>query len=120
MPLDIIFISLLFMMIGMIVQYRLKSKFATYSKVPTGSGLSGKEIAEKMLRDNGIYDVTVTSVQGFLSDHYDPSKKTVNLSPEVYEGRNIAAAAVAAHECGHALQHAAAYSMLTLRSMLVP
>lgn len=120
MPLDIIFISLLFMMIGMIVQYRLKSKFATYSKVPTGSGLSGKEIAEKMLRDNGIYDVTVTSVQGFLSDHYDPSKKTVNLSPEVYEGRNIAAAAVAAHECGHALQHAAAYSMLTLRSALVP
>jgi len=104
----------------MIVQYRLKSKFAAYSKVPTGSGLSGKEIAEKMLRDNGIYDVTVTSVPGFLSDHYDPSKKTVNLSPEVYEGRNIAAAAVAAHECGHAVQHAAAYSMLSLRSALVP
>jgi len=120
MPLDIIFISVLFMLAGMIVQYRLKSKFAAYSKVPTGSGLSGKEIAEKMLRDNGIYDVTVTSVPGFLSDHYDPSKKTVNLSPEVYEGRNIAAAAVAAHECGHAVQHAAAYSMLSLRSALVP
>jgi uncharacterized protein len=120
MPLGIIFISLLFMVLGMIVQYRLKSKFSEYSKVPTSSGLSGKEIAEKMLHDNGIYDVSVTSVQGFLSDHYDPTKKTVNLSPDVYEGRNIAAAAVAAHECGHAVQHATAYSMLMLRSRLVP
>jgi len=116
----IILISLLFMALGMIVQFRLKSKFSAYSKVPTGSGLSGKETAEKMLRDNGIYDVSVISVQGFLSDHYDPAKKTVNLSPDVYEGRNIAAAAVAAHECGHAVQHATAYSMLMLRSRLVP
>lgn len=106
--------------IGMLVQSRLKSKFSEYSKVPTTSGLSGKEIAEKMLHDNGIYDVKVVSVQGFLSDHYDPSKKTVNLSPDVYEGKNIAAAAVAAHECGHAVQHATAYSMLSLRSALVP
>ena len=120
MPIGIIFISLLFMVLGMIVQYRLKSKFSTYSKISTGSGLSGKEIAEKMLHDNGIFDVTVTSVPGFLSDHYDPTKKTVNLSPDVYEGRNISAAAVAAHECGHAVQHATAYSMLTLRSALVP
>lgn len=108
------------MVIGMVVQARLKSKFSAYSKVPTGSGLSGKEIAEKMLHDNGIFDVTVTSVPGFLSDHYDPTKKTVNLSPDVYEGRNIAAAAVASHECGHAVQHATAYSMLMLRSKLVP
>jgi len=106
--------------IGMVVQSRLKSKFSEYSKVATSSGLSGKEIAEKMLHDNGIYDVTVVSVQGFLSDHYDPAKKTVNLSPDVYEGKNIAAAAVAAHECGHAVQHATAYSMLSLRSALVP
>jgi Zn-dependent membrane protease YugP len=120
MPLGIIFISLLFMVLGMIVQFRLKSKFSVYSKVPTGSGLSGKEIAEKMLHDNGIYDVSVISVPGFLSDHYDPIKKTVNLSPDVYEGRNISAAAVAAHECGHAVQHATAYSMLMMRSMLVP
>ena len=120
MPLGIIFVSLLFMVLGMIVQARLKSKFATYSKIPTGSGLSGKEIAEKMLHDNGIFDVSVISVPGFLSDHYDPTKKTVNLSPDVYEGRNVSAAAVAAHECGHAVQHATAYSMLSLRSALVP
>src|SRR5450755_3549283 len=120
MPPGIIFISLLFMVLGMIVQFRLKSKFSAYSKVPTSSGLTGKEIAEKMLHDSGIYDVSVISVQGFLSDHYDPTKKTVNLSPDVYEGRNIAAAAVAAHECGHAVQHATAYSMLMLRSRLVP
>ncbi|MEP6928061.1 MAG: zinc metallopeptidase [Ginsengibacter sp.] len=120
MPVGIIFISILFMALGMIVQFRLKSKFSAYSKMPTSSGLSGKEIAEKMLHDNGIYDVTVISVQGFLSDHYDPTKKTVNLSPGVYEGRNIAAAAVAAHECGHAVQHATAYSMLMMRSRLVP
>lgn len=116
----IIFISLVFMVIGMIVQFTLKSKFRSYSEEPVISGLSGKEVAEKMLRDNGIYDVKVISVNGFLSDHYDPSKKTVNLSPEVFAGRNIAAAAVAAHECGHAVQHATAYSMLMLRSALVP
>jgi Zn-dependent membrane protease YugP len=116
----IIFISLVFMVIGMIVQFNLKSKFKAYSEEPIISGLSGKEVAEKMLRDNGIYDVNVISVNGFLSDHYDPSKKTVNLSPEVFAGRNIASAAVAAHECGHAVQHATAYSMLMLRSALVP
>lgn len=120
MSISIIVISLLFMGLGMLVQFRLKSKFKTYSKVPTSSGYSGKEIAEKMLHDNGIYDVNVVSVPGFLSDHYDPSKKTVNLSADVYEGRNVSAAAVAAHECGHAVQHATAYSMLKLRSALVP
>jgi hypothetical protein len=120
MPISIIVISLLFMGLGMFVQSRLKSKFKAYSLVPTSSGLSGKEVAERMLHDNGIYDVSVVSVPGFLSDHYDPSKKTVNLSPDVYEGRNISAAAVAAHECGHAVQHATAYSMLSLRSALVP
>jgi Zn-dependent membrane protease YugP len=120
MPISIIFISLLFMGVGMLVQFRLKSKFTAYAKVPTSSGLSGKEVAEKMLHDNGIYDVKVVSVPGFLSDHYDPAKKTVNLSPDVYAGRNISSAAVAAHECGHAVQHATAYSMLSLRSALVP
>jgi uncharacterized protein len=120
MTFGIILVSLVFMVIGMIVQYRLKSKFAEYSKVPTSSGLSGKEIAEKMLRDNGIYDVKVISVDGFLSDHYNPMNKTVNLSPDVYAGSNVSAAAVAAHECGHAVQHATAYSMLMLRSKLVP
>jgi len=120
MPISIIFISFLFMGIGLLVQLRLKSKFAQYAKTPMRLGLSGKEVAEKMLHDNGIFDVSVVSVQGFLSDHYDPTKKTVNLSPDVYEGRSIAAAAVAAHECGHAVQHATAYSMLSLRSALVP
>ena len=108
------------MIIGMIVQFRLKSKFKEYSKIPTSNGMSGQEVAMKMLRDNGIYDVQVTSVGGTLSDHYDPTKKMVNLSADVYEGRNISAAAVAAHECGHAVQHATAYSMLMLRSRLVP
>ncbi len=120
MTLGIMAISIIFMVIGMAVQFRLKSKFKEYGEVPTSSGLSGKEVAQKMLRDNGIYDVQVVSVQGFLSDHYDPTKKTVNLSPEVYEGRNVAAAAVSAHECGHAVQHATAYSMLQLRSKMVP
>jgi Zn-dependent membrane protease YugP len=120
MTIGIMMISLVFMLLGMAVQYRLKSKFTEYAKVPTSSGLSGKEIAEKMLRDNGIYDVQVISVDGFLSDHYNPVNKTVNLSPDVYSGENISAAAVAAHECGHAVQHATAYSMLTLRSKLVP
>src|SRR6187549_4289404 len=101
MTIGIFAVSLIFMLIGMAVQYRLKSKFKEYGEVPTSSGLSGKEVAEKMLRDNGIYDVQVVSVPGFLSDHYDPSKKTVNLSPEVFDGRNISAAAVSAHECGH-------------------
>lgn len=120
MDLGMIAISVIFMLIGMAVQYRLKSKFREYGNVPNSSGLSGREVAEKMLRDSGIYDVQVVSVPGFLSDHYDPTKKTVNLSPDVYEGRNVSAAAVAAHECGHAVQHATAYSMLMLRSKLVP
>ncbi|ANH84159.1 hypothetical protein A8C56_22785 [Niabella ginsenosidivorans] len=113
-------VSILFMGISMIVSMILKGKFTRYSKVPLSSGLSGKEVAERMLRENGIYDVQVTSVPGFLSDHYDPAKKTVNLSPDVYEGSTVAAAAVAAHECGHAVQHAAQYAPLQLRSRLVP
>lgn len=120
MSFGIIAISVFFMIVGMLVEFRLKSKFAKYGKVLTSTGMSGKEIAEKMLRDNGIYDVKVISAEGFLSDHYNPLNKTVNLSADVYNGRNVAAAAVAAHECGHAVQHATAYSMLMLRSRLVP
>lgn len=117
---EIFIVSLIFLGISMLVSMVLKSKFTKYSKVPLANGLSGREIAEKMLKENGIYDVKVVSVNGFLSDHYNPANKTVNLSPEVYEGRSIAAAAVAAHECGHAVQHATAYSWLKLRSSLVP
>lgn len=120
MTFGILAVSIIFMLIGMAVQFRLKSKFAEYSKVPTGSGMSGREVAEKMLHDNGIYDVQVTSVEGTLTDHYNPMNKTVNLSRDVYDGRSVAAAAVAAHECGHAVQHATAYSMLMMRSKLVP
>jgi Zn-dependent membrane protease YugP len=120
MTIGILAVSVIFMLIGMAVQFRLKSKFSEYSKVPTGSGMSGYEIAQKMLKDNGIYDVQVTSVSGALTDHYNPVNKTVNLSQDVYEGRNVAAAAVAAHECGHAVQHATAYSMLMFRSRMVP
>lgn len=111
---------MIFVLISMAVSARLKSKFTQYSQMPLARGLSGKEIAERMLRENGIYDVQVTSVNGFLTDHYDPINKTVNLSPEVYSGTSIASAAVAAHECGHAVQHATAYSWLMLRSRLVP
>lgn len=106
--------------VGMAVSGRLKSKFKEYSEIPLDEGLSGKEVAERMLHENGIYDVTVTSAQGFLTDHYNPANKTVNLSEDVYSGRSIASAAIAAHECGHAVQHATAYSMLQLRSKLVP
>jgi Zn-dependent membrane protease YugP len=120
MSFEIIIISVIFMVLGMIVQGRLKSKFTEYADVPTSSGMNGKEIAEKMLRDNGIYDVQVTSVEGELTDHYNPLNKTVNLSTDVYNGRNVCAAAVSAHECGHAVQHATAYSMLMLRSKIVP
>jgi len=102
------------------VSSRLKSKFEYYSQVHLRNGMSGKEVAEKMLRDNGIHDVQVISVPGQLTDHYNPADKTVNLSEGVYMQRNAAAAAVAAHECGHAVQHAVGYSMLTLRSKLVP
>ena len=110
----------LFMLISMIVGRILKQKFAKYSKVPIGQNLSGREIAERMLRENGIYDVKVVSVKGKLSDHYNPLNKTVNLSPDVYNGRNVSAASVAAHECGHAIQHAREYAPLKLRSTLVP
>ena len=120
MTLGIMIVPVIFMLLGMIVQFRLKSKFSEYSKLPASKGFSGKEVAEKMLKENGIYDVQVISVDGFLSDHYNPLNKTVNLSADVFEGRNISAAAVAAHECGHAVQHATAYSMLMLRSRLVP
>jgi Zn-dependent membrane protease YugP len=102
------------------VSYRLKSKFKQYSEVALSAAMNGREIAEKMLHDNGIYDVKVISVEGFLSDHYNPLEKTVNLSPEVYNTRSVAAAAVAAHECGHAVQHARAYAWLNMRSALVP
>ncbi len=111
---------LLIMGASWLVGARLKSKFKQYSLVPTSSGLSGKEVAEKMLRDNNISGVQVISVPGQLTDHYNPMKKTVNLSPEVYHGRHVSAAAVAAHECGHAVQHAKAYMWLQMRSALVP
>lgn len=120
MTIGIIAISIFFMLIGMLVQFQLKSKFTEYSKIPTSSGLSGSEIAQKMLLDNGIYDVQVISTPGFLSDHYDPAKKTINLSEDVYYAKTVSAAAIAAHECGHAVQHVNAYSMLQLRSKLVP
>lgn len=107
-------------LISMFVQSRLRSKFEFYSKVHLRNGMSGKEVAEKMLRDNGINDVQVISVPGQLTDHYNPENKTVNLSEAVYMQRNAAAAAVAAHECGHAVQHAVGYSMLQFRSKMVP
>jgi len=105
---------------GMLVQSRLKNKFKKYSKLHLQNGLSGREIAEKMLTDHGIYDVKVISTKGQLTDHYNPQNKTVNLSESVYNERNAAAAAVAAHECGHAVQHAKSYAWLQLRSKLVP
>jgi hypothetical protein len=113
-------VSLIFIGISMLVSAIMKSRFSAYSKIPLQARLTGKEVAEKMLRENGIYDVKVVSVQGFLSDHYNPANKTINLSPEVYGNYSVAAAAVAAHETGHAIQHATAYAWLTLRSKLVP
>ena len=107
-------------LVGLLVQWKLKSVFTKYSKVLAPGGLTGAEIAQKMLNDNGIYDVQVTSIQGQLTDHYDPSKKTVNLSQDVYRSNSVAAAAVAAHECGHAVQHKEGYAPLKLRSALVP
>ncbi len=116
-----IFVIILFFMgLSLLVGWRLKAKVKEYSKIPLRSGLTGREVAEKMLRDNGIYDVQVMSVPGQLTDHYNPVNKTVNLSPEIYSGRNIAAAAIAAHEVGHAVQHATAYNWLEFRSKLVP
>lgn len=106
--------------VGLIVQARLKAVFNKYSHVRFQSGLTGREVAEKMLRDNGIYDVQVTSVAGRLTDHYNPKTKTVNLSEGVYNSNSVSAAAVAAHECGHAVQHATSYAPLELRSSLVP
>ena len=107
-------------LVGMFVTSRLKSKFEQYGQVSLRNGMSGKEIAESMLRHYGIYDVKVQLAEGFLTDHYNPADKTVNLSETVYNGRSISAAAVASHECGHAVQHAEAYSMLKLRSAIVP
>ena len=107
-------------LISSLVSSKLKSKFAYYSKVHLRNGMTGAQIAEKMLADNGIRDVKVISVKGQLTDHYNPVDKTVNLSEVVYSHANAAAAAVAAHECGHAVQHATAYSYLTMRSKLVP
>ncbi len=117
---SIMIVSLLFLGLSMLVSGLLKSKFKAYSKATLSAGLTGAEVAANMLRDNMIHDVKITSVKGFMSDHYNPVNKTINLSPEVYSGTSIAAAAVAAHECGHAVQHATAYRWLTLRSKLVP
>lgn len=113
-------IAIIFGVIGMLISWRLKSKFKTYSETALQSNLSGVEIAERMLADHGITDVRVISVEGQLTDHYNPADKTVNLSHDVYYGRNAAAAAVASHECGHAVQHAKAYSFLQFRSAMVP
>ncbi len=117
---EIFIVSLVFLGISFLVSAILKQKFTQYTKIGLANGLSGREIAEKMLRENGIYDVKVVSVEGFLSDHYNPVNKTVNLSPEVYNGTSVSAAAVAAHECGHAVQHATQYGPLVFRSKMVP
>ena len=116
----IIVIAIFFMIVSLAVSARLKSKFRKYSKIGLRSGLSGGEVAELMLRDHGIHNVRVTSVQGSLTDHYNPSNRTVNLSEEVYFGRSAAAAAVSSQECGHAVQHATGYGALEFRSALVP
>lgn len=109
-----------FMILSWVVSAVLSSKFKKYSKIPLDNGMSGREVAERMLRDNGIYDVRIQSVPGQLTDHYNPVDKTINLSPEVYNGRSVSSAAVAAHETGHAVQHATAYAWLGFRSKLVP
>jgi uncharacterized protein len=109
-----------FMLLSWVVGSTLKSKFRKFSRIPVNYGMTGRQVAEKMLNDSGVYDVTIVSVKGELTDHYNPANKTVNLSPDVYHGNSVAAAAVAAHECGHAVQHAHAYSFLQMRSKLVP
>ena len=114
------FLIIVIGLVGLLVQWRLKSVFAKYSKVMSPGGLTGAQIAQKMLNDNGIYDVSVTCVKGQLTDHYNPSKKTVNRSEDVYRMNSVSAAAVAAHECGHAVQHKVGYAPLRLRSALVP
>ena len=113
-------LMIVLLLVGFFVQWRLKSKFAEYSQIALGSGLSGAEVAQKMLAENGVTDVRVLSVEGQLTDHYNPQDKTVNLSPDVYGGRSVMAAAVAAHECGHAVQHKVAYGPLQFRSAIVP
>lgn len=113
-------LMIVFAIIGFAVSSRLKTVFAKYEQVPLASGMTGAQVAQKMLTDNNIYDVAIESVPGKLTDHYNPSNKTVNLSPEVYNGRNVSAAAVAAHEVGHAVQHAVEYPWLQMRSSLVP
>jgi Zn-dependent membrane protease YugP len=118
--LGVYFIGIVFFIISIAVSSKLKSKFKQYAQIPLSNGLTGEQIANKMLKDHGIYDVKVVSVEGQLTDHYNPLTKTVNLSLDVFEGRNAASAAVAAHECGHAVQHADAYVWLHLRSQLVP
>lgn len=114
------FLIIIIGIIGFIVQAKLQSVFKKYSKVRFAGGLTGREVAEKMLHDNGIFDVKVTSTPGQLTDHYNPANKTVNLSESVYNSNSVSAAAVAAHECGHAVQHAVAYAPLKMRSTLVP
>ncbi len=116
----LIVIFIVFGILSFAVNARLKSKFKKYSQIRLRSNMSGKEVAERMLMDNGIHDVQVLSVKGQLTDHYNPLNKTINLSDTVYNGRSAASAAISAHECGHAVQHANAYSMLQLRSSLVP
>ena len=113
-------ITIVVMVLSLIVQQMLHSRFNKYSKVPTANGMSGAEVAQKMLNDHGIYDVKVVPARGMLTDHYDPQTKTVALSEGVYASRSVAAAAVAAHECGHAVQHALGYAPLKMRSSLVP
>ena len=115
-----IFYGLIFLAISLIISWKFKQKVKEYSEVGLSNNLSGAEIAEKMLRDNGIYDVKVISAEGQLTDHYNPTDKTVNLSNDVYHGRNVISAAIAAHECGHAVQHADAYTWLSFRSAIVP
>lgn len=115
-----LFIMGAIMLASWLVSARLQAKFKKYAKVVVPNGVTGRDVAAKMLRENGIYDVTITQINGQLTDHYNPTNKTVNLSKDVYYGNNVSAIAVAAHECGHAVQHATAYSWLTLRSKLVP
>ena len=113
-------IMLIIMVLSLLVQQMLQSRFTKYSQVPTANGMTGAEVAEKMLRDHGIYDVKVVPTRGTLTDHFNPATKTVALSESVYGSRSVAAAAVAAHECGHAVQHATGYAFIQLRSALVP
>jgi len=120
MGLGYILIFVAFALFSWLVSSRLKSKFKKYSRIPINHGMAGKDIANKMLQDNGIYDVKIIPTKGSLSDHYNPATKTVALSHDVYYGQSVSSAAVAAHECGHAIQHANAYAPLRLRSALVP